>query len=45
MVKLDKKSVLDREVPFFYAKKMDICLCYVMDQAGIKHMEMPAHRL
>lgn len=45
MVKLDKKRVLDREVPFFYAKKMDICLCYVMDQAGIKHMEMPAHRL
>ena len=45
MVKLDKNRVLDREVPFFYAKKMGICLCYVMDQAGIKHMEMPAHRL
>lgn len=45
MVTLDKTRVLDHETVFFYASPMHYRLCYVMDQAGIPHMEMPAHRI
>lgn len=45
MVTLDKTRLLEYEAVFFYASEMDTRLCYVMDQAGIPHMEMPANRL
>lgn len=45
MVKLDRDKLLEHETVFFYASEMDTRICYVMDQAGIPHMEMPAHRL
>ena len=45
MVILDKAKLLEYETVFFYASEMDTRLCYVMDQAGIPHIEMPAHRL
>lgn len=45
MVKLDKTKILEHETVFFYASEMDTRICYVMDQAGIPHMEMPADRL
>lgn len=45
MVRLDKTKLLEHETVFFYASEMDTRICYVMDQAGIPHIEMPAHRL
>ena len=45
MVTLDKTRLLEHESVFFYDGEMDTRLCYVMDQAGIPHIEMPAHRL
>lgn len=45
MVVLDKAKLLEHETVFFYASEMDTRICYVMDQAGIPHIEMPAHRL
>lgn len=45
MVVLDKVKLLEHETVFFYASEMDARICYVMDQAGIPHIEMPVHRL
>lgn len=45
MVILNKAKLLEHETVFFYASEMDTRICYVMDQAGIPHIEMPAHRL
>lgn len=45
MVRLDKTKLLEHETVFFYASEMDARICYVMDQAGIPHIEMPAGRL
>ncbi len=45
MVRLDRNRLLEHETVFFYASEMDTRICYVMDQAGIPHIEMPADRL
>ena len=45
MVILDKAKLLEHETVFIYASEMDTRICDVMDQAGIPHIEMPAHRL
>lgn len=45
MVELDRTKLLEHETVFFYASEMDTRICYVMDQAGIPHVEMPADRL
>lgn len=37
--------MLEHETVFFYASEMDTRICYVMDQAKISHIEMPARRL
>lgn len=45
VVVLDKTKMLDHETVFFFASEMGYRLNYVMEQAGIPYVSMPAGRL